>query len=225
MVSCAAVRKRYGLNRPWVLKGIDAEVSAGQIVHVGGSNGAGKSTLLRIVSGASVPTDGARELAPGAGVGYVPESTSPPRGLSASRYLRHHARLRGLRDGAGEEVERLTVALRCEHFLAEPLTTLSKGSLRKFSLIQALLGAPRLLVLDEPFTGLDVSAQEVLAGLLAERAREGAAVVFSDHREGGRRMAATDRWEIVAGVVQVEEAGTWEVGESDAEFVFWGGPA
>lgn len=218
MVSCAGVRKRYGLNRPWVLRGIDAEVSAGQIVHVGGSNGAGKSTLLRIVAGASVPNDGVRELAPGAGVGYVPENTTAPRGLSAGRYLRHHARLRGLRNGAGEEVERLAGTLRCEHFLAEPLTTLSKGSLRKFSLIQGLLGAPRLLVLDEPFTGLDVSAQDALAGLLAGRARDGAAIVFSDHREGGRRMAATERWEIVEGVLREE------LGESDAEFVYWGGP-
>jgi len=225
VVSCAGVRKRYGLGRPWVLKGIDAEVAAGQIVHVGGSNGAGKSTLLRILSGASVPTDGARELAPGAGVGYVPENTNPPRGLTAGRYLRHHVRLRGLSNGAGEEVEPLAVALRCEHFLSEPMTTLSKGSLRKFTLIQALLGAPRLLVLDEPFTGLDVDAQEVLAGLLAERARDGAAVVFSDHREGGRRMAATERWEIVAGVRREEEARAPEVGGSDAEFVFWGGPA
>lgn len=219
MVSCAGVRKRYGLNRPWVLKGVDAEVSAGQIVHVGGSNGAGKSTLLRIVSGASVPTDGDRRLAPGAGVGYVPETTSPARGLSGGRYLRHHARLRGLGTGAGEEVEQLAGALRCEHFLSEPLTTLSKGSLRKFSLIGALLGAPRLLVLDEPFTGLDVSAQEALAGLLAERARDGAAVVFSDHRDGGRRLAASERWEIAAGVLHEE------LGGSDAEFVYWGDPA
>jgi ABC-type uncharacterized transport system ATPase subunit len=70
--------------------------------------------------------------------------------------------------------------------VGERLGELSKGSLHKVVLAQALLGAPDLVVLDEPFSGLDAGAQRALHELMRERVAGGAAVVFSDHREGPR---------------------------------------
>ncbi len=96
--------------------------------------------------------------------------------------------------------------------LEERLPALSKGSLQKIVLIQALLGAPSLLVLDEPFAGLDVKTQEALVGLLAERRDRGAAVVVSDHRPDGPRVDADVRWRVGGGGVQVAAA----KGEGDA---------
>jgi ABC-2 type transport system ATP-binding protein len=195
VVRCAGVAKRYGPARPWVLRGVDAEVMAGQVVHIDGPNGSGKSTLLRVLAGVSPPSRGERRAGAGCRVGFVPEAGKAPRSMPAGRYLRAHAGMAG----AAAEVEPLAERLGCAAFLAEPMEALSKGTLRKMMLIGALGGAPSLLVLDEPFGGLDSGAQDALAGLLAERAADGAAVVFSDHREGGARLAAERRWLVVEG--------------------------
>jgi len=195
LVRCAGVGKRYGPARPWVLRDVDAEVTAGQVVHLDGPNGSGKSTLLRVLAGVSPPSRGERRAAGGCRVGFVPEAGKAPRSMPAGRYLRAHAGM----VGAAAEVEPLAERLRCAAFLSEPMDSLSKGTLRKMMLIGALGGAPPLLVLDEPFGGLDAEAQESLAGLLGERAAAGSAVVFSDHREGGAHLAADRRWLVVEG--------------------------
>jgi ABC-2 type transport system ATP-binding protein len=194
-VRCTGVAKRYGPAGRWVLRDVDATVMAGSIVHLDGPNGSGKSTLLRVLAGVSPPSRGERSAGAGCRVGFVPEAGKAPRGVKAGSYLRRHAALRG----AEVEVEPLADALGCVPFLGQPLESLSKGTLRKVMLIGALAGAPSLLVLDEPFGGLDAGAQETLAALLAERAGAGAAVVFSDHREGGARLAADRRWLVVEG--------------------------
>jgi ABC-2 type transport system ATP-binding protein len=195
VVRCAAVAKRYGPAQPWVLRDVDAEVMAGSIVHLDGPNGSGKSTLLRVLAGVSPPSRGERHAGDGCRVGFVPEAGKAPRSMPAGRYLRAHA---------GADVETLAQTLGCTGFLSQPMDSLSKGTLRKMMLIGALGGAPSLLVLDEPFGGLDGGAQEALAGLLAERAAAGAAVIFSDHREGGSRLAADRRWLVVEGELRDE---------------------
>jgi ABC-type multidrug transport system ATPase subunit len=220
VVRCAGVAKRYGPTRPWVLRDVDAEVMAGQVVHLDGPNGSGKSTLLRVLAGVSPPSRGERRAGDGCRVGFVPEAGKAPRAMPAGRYLRAHAGVAG----APAEVEPLAERLGCASFLSEPLDSLSKGTLRKMLLIGALAGDRSLLVLDEPFGGLDAGAQETLAGLLGERAAAGAAVVFSDHREGGARLAADRRWLVVEGGLVDEAPRSVErrrrrvpAGESDAE--------
>ena len=84
---------------------------------------------------------------------------------------------------------------------------LSKGSLQKVVLTQALAGAPDLLVLDEPFSGLDADARAALAELVRERAHAGAAVVFSDHSEAGQTRPQADLgWLVADGRVEVGRA-------------------
>jgi ABC-type multidrug transport system ATPase subunit len=183
--------------------GLDLVVGFGDVIGLVGANGAGKSTLLRLLAGASLPSRGRRRTAAGLSVGYAPERVvAPP--FAAVEYLRHHTRVRRAPAGAAAEVaERLGLGA----LLDERMTALSKGSLHKVVLTQALAGAPRLLVLDEPFSGLDADARATLAEIVRERAAAGAAVVFSYNSESGpTRPRADARGLVEGGRVGVEHA-------------------
>ncbi|WP_406116237.1 ATP-binding cassette domain-containing protein [Kitasatospora purpeofusca] len=191
---CEAVGKRYGRGR-WILRDVELGLAPGDILAVVGANGSGKSTLLRILAGLTRPTTGRRTgpaTARGAAVGYVPDRFTAHDRLTAIAYLTHLGRIRGLstataRARAGQLLDRLAVVGGPD---AE-LRTLSKGNAQKVALAQALLVPPDLLVLDEPWSGLDASAHGVLAAILAEAAAAGGAVVFTDHREALARTHAT----------------------------------
>ncbi|MFF7588527.1 ATP-binding cassette domain-containing protein [Kitasatospora purpeofusca] len=191
---CEAVGKRYGRGR-WILRDVDLGLAPGDVLAVVGANGSGKSTLLRILAGLTRPSTGRRTgtaTAPGTAVGYVPDRFTAHERLTAVAYLTHLGRIRGLptataRDRAGRLLDRLALAGGPD----APLRTLSKGNAQKVALAQALLVPPDLLVLDEPWSGLDASAHTALAGILAETAAAGGAVVFTDHREALARTHAT----------------------------------
>ncbi|MEK2490993.1 ATP-binding cassette domain-containing protein [Kitasatospora purpeofusca] len=191
---CEAVGKRYGRGR-WILRDVELGLAPGDVLAVVGANGSGKSTLLRILAGLTRPTTGRRTgpaTAPGAIVGYVPDRFTAHERLTAISYLTHLGRIRGLstataRARAGQLLDRLALVGGPD---AE-LRTLSKGNAQKVALAQALLVPPDLLVLDEPWSGLDTSAHGVLAAILAEAAADGGAVAFTDHREALARTHAT----------------------------------
>ncbi|WP_107084177.1 ATP-binding cassette domain-containing protein [Streptomyces sp. NRRL S-495] len=191
---CEAVGKRYGRGR-WILRDVELTLAPGDVLAVVGANGSGKSTLLRILAGLARPTTGRRTgpaTARGAAVGYVPDRFTAHERLTAIAYLTHLGRIRGLptataRARAGHLLDRLALVGGPD---AE-LRTLSKGNAQKVALAQALLVPPDLLVLDEPWSGLDASAHTVLAGILAEVAAAGGAVAFTDHREALARTHAT----------------------------------
>jgi ABC-type Mn2+/Zn2+ transport system ATPase subunit len=199
--------KRYAVGGRWILNDVSVAVRQGSLIEICGANGSGKSTLLRLLAGATVPTRGRRMAAERGRVGYAPERLAPPPPFAAEDYLHHHARLRGLPELVGREaVASLSERLAVRGLLAERLSALSKGSLQKIVLIQALLGAPTLLVLDEPFSGLDVEARGVLGALLRERVSSGTAVVYSDHRAGGSQLAASRRWLVAEAAVHTQSS-------------------
>jgi translation initiation factor RLI1 len=125
-------------------------------------------------------------------VAFAPERLSSTLRMSADVYLRHVARLRGL----DQSESRRRIAHLCDRFALEPgrdaqIRTLSKGNSQKVAIIQVLLSPVDLLVLDEPHTGLDVSSRVMLDEMLTERAKAGAAVVLTTHRNdafGTRRL-------------------------------------
>ncbi|GAA1342712.1 ABC transporter ATP-binding protein [Saccharothrix algeriensis] len=169
MVRLDRIGKRYGRG-PWVLADVSLTAAPGEPVVVRGGNGSGKSTLLRIAAGLSRPTTGRVERP--ASVGYLPERFPPGVRLSARDYLRHLAAVRGV-PARWDLVEALGFAGDPD----APMATLSKGNAQKVAVAQTF-AATDLLVLDEPWSGLDAAAGAVLAELVATTR---AAVLLTDH--------------------------------------------
>jgi ABC-2 type transport system ATP-binding protein len=197
LIELCRVSARYGWGGPWVLRDVDARVDGGALVRVRGANGAGKSTLLRLLAGATLPTRGRRRAVAALAVGYAPDRLAPPPPLSAADYLRHHRRLRRRARVEGEPaVVDLTDRLALTPLLDERLDALSRGTLQKVVLVQALLGTPDALILDEPFNALDLDARDALIEILAERRAGGAAVVLSDHSAIDAPPIADVTWQL-----------------------------
>ncbi|RFS83760.1 ABC transporter ATP-binding protein [Actinomadura spongiicola] len=183
------ISKRYERDRP-VLRDVDLEVAPEERLAIVGGNGSGKSTLLRIIVGLSRPSTGTVRSPKGA-IGYVPERFPCHDRMSAASYLRHLGRIRGLgsraaRRRADELLERLALV----GGSGTPLRQLSKGNAQKVALAQAMMVPPRLLVLDEPASGLAESVHGVLADLMREAA-SGGAVLFTEHHDAFVRKNAT----------------------------------
>ena len=181
-VQLRGVWKRYGRRSGWVLRDVDLTIDPGRIMVVLGGNGDGKSTLLRIVAGASAATRGEVRRRP-ASVALVPERLPADQRMTAARYLRHMAALRG-RDAA-RTLERSTDLLdlfRLAPGADVPIARLSKGNRQKVLLAQAFGFPADLIVLDEPFSGLDEPAAEELRGLLDRTRADGRAALVSAHR-------------------------------------------
>jgi ABC-type multidrug transport system ATPase subunit len=190
----SSVAFRYGRRDPWVLQDVSLTVPRGRVVEVSGPNGAGKSTLLRLIAGISRPSRGAITGRP-ARVGFAPERFPLTQPFPVETYLRHLAAMRRLAD-AETAIAEWSQRLRLHHLLALPLTQLSKGSAHKVGLVQAMLASPELLVLDEPFAGLDAQTQAALPSLLAEQAQQGTTVVVSDHQGRLRDLPDVDRMHV-----------------------------
>ncbi len=183
-----AVGRRYGVRGPWVLRDVALKVPDGSLVRVEGPNGSGKSTLLRIVAGVDRPTSGRLLGRPAAETAYVPERFPAALPFPVLRYLTHLGAIRGLpaataRARALHWLERFGVT----GYARTPLDELSKGTCQKVAVIQALIAEPRLLVLDEAWTGLDTDARAVLDDAVRSRVAAGATVFFVDHDP--RRLA------------------------------------
>jgi ABC-2 type transport system ATP-binding protein len=184
-VVVAEVSKRYYRRGPLVLDGVRLELPPGSVTQLKGSNGSGKSTLLRLLAGVTAATSGQVHGRPPV-VGYVPERFPSDLRFTPREYLGWLGRIRGL---APAEVTRRAEGLSDQLGLQpvardQPMRDLSKGTTQKVAVIQALLDAPALLLLDEAWTGLDADAQAVLSDLVVRRRAEGSVVVFADH---GRR--------------------------------------
>ncbi len=216
---------RYGPRSPWVLREIHAELLPGQVGIVVGRNGAGKSTLLSSVAGIRPESRGTILARPGV-VGWVPERFAAAQPFTAEAYLTRMAKVRGLTRAAGRSaVDHWAERLHLTPFLSTKMSQLSKGSAQKVGLAQALLVPPRLLVLDEPWEGLDAQTREQIPAIIGEVTAEGGMVLVSDHRGETVKMPHTAVWSVHDGRLTVTEAGEAErrcvieisVAESQAE--------
>ncbi|MFI8232612.1 ATP-binding cassette domain-containing protein [Streptomyces sp. NPDC085900] len=190
-----------------MLRDVHMEVAAGDVLAVVGSNGSGKSTLLRMLVGLSQPTTGSVSGRPPR-IGYVPDRFTVHDRISAVSYLTHMGRIHGLAASAARDRgHQLLDRLALEGERDASLRTLSKGNAQKVVLAQALLVQPDLLVLDEPWSGLDATAHGVLAEFIDEVAAQGGAVVFTDHREA---------------ITESHARGTYTIG--DGRVTLHGGP-
>jgi len=173
-----------------VLGDVDLSIAPGEIVTVVGPNGSGKSTLLRALIGALPPAAGRVVRAPGLRLGYVPQRLylDPTLPLTVGRFLDLPER----RPAAARASALTRVGLAPEVALRQ-LSALSGGQFQRALLARALLGAPQLLILDEPTQGLDQPATAACYRLIeAVRAETGAAVLMVSH-DLHVVMAASDR--------------------------------
>jgi ABC-type multidrug transport system ATPase subunit len=167
-----------------VLDGVSVTAAPGDVLGVVGANGAGKSTMLAVIAGVLgrarglVTIDGHRAGTVGAQrlVGYVPEAANPPGHLTGDEVVELVAAIKGatLDDATAG-------ALAFDELRAQRIDRMSLGQRRRTCLAAALVGSPRVLVLDEPSNGLDAGGEHVLRELLAARAAAGAAVVIASH--------------------------------------------
>lgn len=198
------IGKRYG-DGPWVLSDVDLDLDAGDVMAIVGGNGAGKSTLLRVMVGLSRPTVGRLDDRPAA-IGYVPDRFPPHERMSARAYLVHMGRMRGLATPAAtSRADELVQRLSLVGGAGTSVRKLSRGNAQKIVLAQAFMMPSALLVLDEPWSGLDAATHPVLAELIAEAGRAGGRVVFTDHREAVARAYAS-RLCRIAGARLAEES-------------------
>lgn len=180
--------KRYG--DIVALDDLSFTVGVGEIFGFVGSNGAGKTTAMRIILGV-LSADSGQVLWAGRPIdaqvrrriGYMPEERGLYPKMRVGEQLIYLARLHGL-DRAAATVaarrwtERLGVAARWD----DPVQKLSLGNQQRVQLAAALVHDPEILVLDEPFSGLDPVAVDVMSGVIAERAAAGVPVIFSSHQ-------------------------------------------
>ena len=194
-----AIWFRYARRAPWTLKGAEAVVEPGQTIVVLGANGAGKSTLLQVAAGILRPTRGRVRDRPPV-VGWVPERFPAAQPFSTAGYLRSMAALRDLPDSAADRwIERLGLTAHAD----TPLGDLSKGTAQKVGLAQALLIPPGLLVLDEPWEGLDAASRVLIPEIIFEVTDAGGAVLVSDHRGEIANLPGALHWTVTAGELTV----------------------
>jgi heme exporter protein A len=185
-VQARGLTKLYGRQR--ALGGVDVTLRAGRLTALLGPNGAGKSTLLGVLSTLVRPTSGTVRFGAGldardvrAGIGVLAHEPMVYGELSALENLRFFAGLYALADGAERARALLDEVGLDEEARRRPARTYSRGMLQRLALARALLHRPRLLLLDEPFTGLDRFGAERLARTLAAARQEGRIVVVVSH--------------------------------------------
>jgi ABC-2 type transport system ATP-binding protein len=174
------------------IEDVSFRVAPGEIVGFLGPNGAGKSTTVKIITGLLRPNEGrvlfeGRDIAkdmPGfrASFGYVPEEAHLYSYMSALEYLQLVGRLRGLGEALIEaKATRLLLLLNLESWQHSPISSYSKGMRQRVLIAAALLHDPKLLIFDEPLSGLDVVSGRLFKDLLELLAAEGKAILYISH--------------------------------------------
>lgn len=197
VVVAEALTRAFGGRR--VVDGVDLELRAGECLALFGPNGAGKTTLLRMLAGLLKPTSGRARIdgvaLPGgaaarAAVGLISHQSMLYAPLSARENVELSARLHGVVDprGAAEDaLRRLRIADRAD----SPVRALSRGLQQRVSIARAIVHRPRVVLLDEPYTGLDEAGAAALTSVLESLKGGGAALVLVTHNVGEGLALAT----------------------------------
>jgi ABC-2 type transport system ATP-binding protein len=187
-LSAAGISQRFG-DRV-VLDGVDLDVPEGQVVGLLGPNGAGKTTLMRILFGVLAPDAGtltwrdrAVTDADRRGWGYMPQERGLYRDMRVLDLLVWMARLHGLdRDEGRRRARSLLEQLDLGDRERDKVSALSGGMAQRVQLAAAMVHDPELLVLDEPFAGLDPVAVRFLMDVITAHTRAGGNLLFSSHQ-------------------------------------------
>jgi ABC-2 type transport system ATP-binding protein len=235
MLELREVAKSYGALR--ALDDVTFTVAPGRLTGFIGGNGAGKTTAMRIALGV-LAKDAGEVLLDGRPVGvedrrrfgYMPEERGLYPKMAVGEHIAYLARLHGYAKadaaaGAASLLERLGLGER----LGDKVETLSLGNQQRAQIAAALVHDPEVLILDEPFSGLDPLAVDVVAGVLQERAARGVAVLFSSHQLDVVERLCDDVVIIADGTIRAAGArgelreryagSRWELAASDASWL------
>lgn len=188
MLTAEKISKKIGTKT--ILHNIDLHIGAGEFITVFGPNGAGKSTLLNILAMLMKPTTGnllingvnTREESAGARkmIGVISHRTFLYDNLTAYENLEFYGRMYGVAD-LRTRIHEALQEVGLEFFLNDPVRIFSRGMQQRLAIARAVLHQPALLFLDEPYTGLDQQATEILRGVLAGLNVSGRTVFMITH--------------------------------------------
>jgi ABC-type multidrug transport system ATPase subunit len=210
-VGVSGLAKSYGPTL--ALRGVDLRFEAGTVTVIRGANGSGKSTLLWLLALLAHPTKGEiRYGRYGAAyadglrgrIGFVAHQLQLYPGLSGRENLVLAAKLQGI-PYADKRAEDLGGALQVSEYWDRPVRTYSRGQAQRISIARAMLHEPRLLLMDEPATGLDVESTKALIGLIEQEKQRGAIGVIVTHEAEfaeavGDRVLHMRRGRLVEGI-------------------------
>jgi heme exporter protein A len=210
--------KRFGAVT--ALESVDIDLQDGEALAILGPNGAGKSTLLRLLAGLARPSSGSLELATAEGaqlvarrrgaarraVGFAGHATMLYPELSARENLIFHGRLQGIASPA-TRADALLEAEGLTRFAERQAGTFSRGMAQRLTIARALVHDPPLLLLDEPFTGLDQRAGDRLCSRLIALRGEGRAIALVTHDLHRASEIATSALVLLGGRVAARATG------------------
>jgi len=188
MLAIKDLYKSYGAVT--ALDGLSFHVDPGEMFGFVGSNGAGKTTAMRIILGVLAQDSGdvtwngsPLDHRTRRNIGYMPEERGLYPRMKVGEQLVYLAQLHGAsREQATTDMERWTERLGIDHRRGDMVQALSLGNQQRVQLAAALVSNPDILVLDEPFSGLDPVAVDVMSDVLREKVRDGVPVIFSSHQ-------------------------------------------
>jgi ABC-2 type transport system ATP-binding protein len=204
----SGITKSWGPTR--VLRGVDLVAEPGSLTALIGANGTGKTTLIRVLATILRPDAGsvklgeldmrAQPLKARALLGYLGHESMLDAALNTRENLRLFGSLYGIADPK-DRAQALIDRFEAASFADLPVAELSRGQEQTAALCRALVHEPRLLLLDEPSTGLDKEARERLWKAAKEQAAQGATVIFSTHDHQAAKEVADRVLEIVDGKI------------------------
>ena len=187
LIECKDICKRFGENV--ALDHVSLEIPEGKIFGLLGPNGAGKTTLIRIINRITIPGSGEvffqgrpitqRDVEK---IGYMPEERGLYRKMKVGEQAIYLARLKGMSSAAAtRELKDWFVRFGIQDWWGKKVEELSKGMAQKLQFITTVVHKPRLLILDEPFSGFDPVNAELIRGEILRLKDEGATIILSTH--------------------------------------------
>src|SRR6266567_5331984 len=189
VVSVQNLRKRYRRRDPWAVDDVTFELDAGQAFGLLGPNGAGKTSVVKMIAGLLRPDGGSISLfgsnpgnpAARAELGFAPEDPDFPKFLRAPEVLDYFASLLGLDDAERKRRIPETLAFAGLEGERRQIRQFSKGMKQRLGIAQAILGRPKLLILDEPTADLDPLGRRDVRALIERLKESGVAVLLNSH--------------------------------------------
>ncbi|MBI3016089.1 MAG: heme ABC exporter ATP-binding protein CcmA [Candidatus Tectomicrobia bacterium] len=227
LVRIEGLTRSYGYRK--VLRGVNLELGAGEILTIFGPNGAGKSTLIRVLSTSLRPEEGTIRIAGHdlrkegedlrRKIGVVAHRSFLYGSLTARENLHFYASLYGC-SGGRDPIEKLLAMVGLEERKDDPVRTFSRGMEQRLAIARAILHDPKVLLLDEPYTGLDQHAVRILNTALLDVRRQGKGIILTTH-DLGRGLEISD-WVaiLVAGKIVYQERAA-RIGLQDLEAVYY----